>query len=164
MGEQSKQDWINALMIDRLRYCIKGEAEVFFSYFVSSTSELRFHHIHDRASAISFWSKFSNQPNGGTTRIGDMVNYVKDQIENRHKLHNLDIDLSAEKPEILIVNDGQDDVQTNKFEYKVNAITLEDSENDGLKKLSLETKGKYVYIAGKTTKTYSESGVQVMKN
>lgn len=165
MNDPSKQEWVNALLIDRLRYCIKEEAEVYFSYFIHETKDLKFFHIHNRKTAIEFWSTFSNDPNGGTTKIGDMVNYIKDQIEVKKKLHNLDIDLSLEKPEILIVNDGQDDVQTHKFEYKTNAITLVDSENEGLKKLSIETKGKYVYINHQETRMYSEGGgKQILKN
>lgn len=165
MSGSDKQDWVNALLIDRLRYCIKEEAEVFFSYFVEDTKKLNFIHIYDRKSAIAFWSTFSNSPNGGTTKMGDIVNYIKLQIQVRNKLHNLDIDLSLDKPEILIINDGQDSVQTNKFTYKTNAITLVDSENDELKKLCLETKGKYVYINKKETRLYSENGGnQILKN
>jgi translation initiation factor 2 beta subunit (eIF-2beta)/eIF-5 len=104
MADESKQEWVNALMIDRLRYCIKEEAELYFSYFVHRTSDLMFTHIHNRETAIKFWAGFSNHPNGGTTAIGTMVNYVKDQIDKK-RLHNLNVDLSEEMPEILIVND-----------------------------------------------------------
>lgn len=106
MDEEFKQDWVNAIMIDRLRYVLKGEAEVFFSYFVSDTDFLNFQHIHDRASVLNFWQTFSNDPNGGGTRVGEMVNYVSHQIIESKRLHNLDIDLSEELPEILIINDG----------------------------------------------------------
>ncbi len=165
MHEDIKQEWVNAILIDRLKYCIKEEAELFFSYFVNGASTLSFTHIHNRKTAIEFWKTFSNHPNGGTTTIGTIVNYIQDQIENKHKLHNLNVDLSTEKPEILIMNDGQDSVDTNKFQYKTNTITLMDSENDGLKKLCLETKGKYVYINTSETRMYSEGGgVQKIKN
>ncbi len=105
MNQTDKQEWVNALLIDRLRYCIKEEAEVFFSYFIDSTKQLKFTHVHNRETAIKFWSTFSNSPTGGDTKLGDMVDYIKEQIETYHKLHNLDIDLSSEKPEILAVAD-----------------------------------------------------------
>lgn len=165
MREDSKQQWVNAILIDRLRYCIKEEAEVFVSFFVSETKQLNFTHIYDRKTAIAFWSTFSNSPSGGTTKLGDIVNYIKDQIEVKKRLHNLDIDLSNERPEILAISDGQDSVQTNQFTYKTNAITLVDSENDELKKLCLETKGKYVYVNKQETRMYSEGGgKQILKN
>ncbi len=56
---------------------------------------------------IKFWQTFSNEPNGGGTDIGGIVQYVADEVMHSRQLHNLDVDLSEEKPEILIVNDGR---------------------------------------------------------
>lgn len=148
MWDDVKQKWVLAIMIDRLRYVLKEEAEIFFSYFVSRTEQLEFHHLHDRKSAIEFWQQFSTQPNGGDTCLGDMINYINDEINTHHRLHNLDIDLSSEKPEVLAINDGQDTIKTNEFVYKTNAISLVDSMNTELKDLCLQNKGKYVFVEG----------------
>jgi hypothetical protein len=144
MNEEEKQIWVNAILIDRFKYVMRGEAEVFFSYFVHNPEDLEFKHIKDREDVIAFWQTFSNDPNGGGTEIGDMVNYVAKEIADR-KLHNLDIDLSEEKPEILIINDGQDDINTEKFPYKVNAISLMQF-SDELRDLCLETDGKQIKV------------------
>lgn len=106
MHDHEKQVWVNAILIDRFKYVMKGEAEVFFSYFVHKSDQLQFQHIKNREDVINFWQTFSNEPNGGGTAIGDIVQYVADEVHSR-RLHNLDIDLSEEKPEILIINDGQ---------------------------------------------------------
>ena len=144
MHEDEKQIWVNAILIDRFRYVMKGEAEVYFSYFVEDCDELNFQHIKDREDVIKFWQTFSNHPNGGGTAIGSIVEYVADQV-NRGKLHNLDVNLSEEKPEILIINDGQDRVGSNEFPYKVNAISLM-SFSEELKDLCLATEGKQIEI------------------
>lgn len=144
MDEYEKQVWVNAILIDRFKYVMKGEAEVFFSYFVYDCEDLHFQHIKNREDVIKFWQTFSNEPNGGSTAIGDIVQYVADEVHSR-KLHNLDIDLSEEKPEILIINDGQDRVGTDAFPYKVNAISLM-SFSDELKDLCLATEGKQIEI------------------
>ena len=144
MHEHEKQVWVNAILIDRFRYVMRGEAEVFFSYFVYDSDQLHFQHIKNREDVINFWQTFSNEPNGGGTAIGDIVQYVADEVHSR-KLHNLDIDLSEEKPEILIINDGQDRVGTDAFPYKVNAISLM-SFSDELKDLCLATEGKQIEI------------------
>jgi uncharacterized protein with von Willebrand factor type A (vWA) domain len=164
MNEHKKQIWVNALLIDRFRYVMKGEAEVFFSYFVYRTSDLNFHHIKNREDVINFWQWFSNVPNGGTTQVGLMVNYIADQIELK-KLHNLDVDLSEEKPEILVINDGQDEINTDQFPYKVNAVCLFE-DNTELKDLCIETGGKKVYIDEQSNNItlYSKEGVQYLKN
>lgn len=164
MNTPEKQTWVNAVLIDRLRYCIKEEAEVFFSYFLHDTKYMKFTHIYNRETAIEFWKTFSNYPSGGNTALGVMVNFIKDEIETHYRLCNLKVDLSNEKVEILALSDGNDTVKTDKFTYKTNAITLVDSENPELKKLCLDNKGKYVYINGENTITYSESGVQKLKN
>jgi hypothetical protein len=78
------------------------------------------------------------------TEVGYMVNRIASEISNK-KLMNLDIDLSEEMPEILIINDGYDDIHSEKFPYKVNAITLLQS-NEDLKNLCLETKGKLIEV------------------
>lgn len=164
MNEEEKQDWVNAILIDRFRYVMKGEAEVFFSYFVYNSDRLHFHHIKNRQDVLNFWSMFSNVPNGGETHIGNIVEYVSKGILEKKKLHNLDIDLSEEKPEILIINDGNDEVKTDKFPYKVNAVCL-DIRNEELEKLCIETEGKKVHIdiydKNKIT-SYSKEGKQVI--
>jgi hypothetical protein len=144
MSDAHKQIWVNAILIDRFKYVMKGEAEVFFSYFVHDTSGLCFQHIKNREDVIKFWQTFSNQPNGGGTDIGGIVEYVADQV-NTGRLHNLHLDLSEEKPEILIINDGQDSVDSEKFPYKVNAVSLMEF-SDQLKDLCLATEGKQIQI------------------
>jgi hypothetical protein len=162
MDVDEKQIWVNAILIDRFRYVMKGEAEVFFSYFVHNKEDLKFQHIQNREDVIKFWQTFSNDPNGGTTAIGELVEYVAKQVTEEKKLHNLDIDLSEEKPEILIINDGQDRVQSDKFPYKVNAISLIEF-SDQLKDLCVATNGKQVKVEyGDIVTAYSKQGEQII--
>lgn len=161
MDEEFKQDWVNAIMIDRLKYVLKGEAEVFFSFFVHDPNSMHFQHIHDRASVMKFWQTFSNDPNGGTTQVGKMVERIASEI-SQGRLMNLNVDLSQEKPEILVINDGQDHIGTNEFPYKVNAICLEE-QNDQLKNLCIATKGKQVHVDMQDhVIAYSEEGEEIV--
>lgn len=157
MNDSFKQDWVNAIMIERLKYVLKGEAEVFFSYFVSETEQLHFQHIHDRDTVYKFWHTFSNDPNGGMTRVGSMVLHIAEEISQK-RLCNLDIDLSEEKPEILVINDGDDSIDAKDFPYKVNAICLGEN-NRQLKELCVQSGGKKVFVdwSNKVT-AYSEAG------
>ena len=157
MNVSFKQDWVNAIMIERLKYVLKGEAEVFFSYFVMDTEQLHFQHIHDRDTVYKFWHTFSNDPDGGTTRVGSMVLHIAKEISQK-RLCNLDIDLSEEKPEILVINDGDDSIDAKDFPYKVNAICLGEN-NRQLKELCVQSGGKKVFVdwSNKVT-AYSEAG------
>jgi hypothetical protein len=159
MDEHSKQVWVNAILIDRFRYVMKGEAEVFFSYFVDNPDRLRFQHIKDKEDVINFWSTFSNEPNGGTTEVGLMIDRISEEISN-NKLMNLNVDLSEEKPEILVINDGYDTIHSDNFPYKVNALCLME-ENEHLKNLCINSGGKKVYISEDNEITlYSSEGVR----
>ena len=163
MDYDQKQIWVNAILIDRFKYVMKGEAEVFFSYFVESTDDLEFQHIKDREDVIKFWQTFSNDPNGGMTEVGDMIEYISNEIESG-KLCNLQVDLSKERPEILVMNDGQDSIGTDKFPYKVNAVSLM-SFSEELKDLCNNTGGKQIEITeNDQVFTYStEAGKQELK-
>ena len=144
MGDDQKQIWVNAILIDRFKYVMKGEAEVFFSYFVDSVEDLDFQHIKNREDVIKFWQTFSNDPNGGMTAVGDMVEHISNEI-TRGTLCNLDVNLSEEKPEILVINDGQDSIGTKEFPYKVNAVSLMEFSEE-LKDLCLATGGKQIEV------------------
>lgn len=144
MSEDQKQNWVNGILIDRFKYVIKGEAEVFFSYFVDSPDSLDFQHITNKEEVIEFWRNFSNSPNGGMTEVGLMVERIAQEIENK-RLMNLDIDLSEEKPEILIINDGYDDIHTSDFPYKVNAISLME-QNRNLRETCLKSGGRQIDV------------------
>lgn len=107
MSETTKQQWVCAILLDRLKYAMIEECEIFFSYFVNDPKDLNFTHIYDKKSAIEFWSKFSTSPCGGDTYLGDMVNKINHDINEKEILHNLNINLKGEKVEILAINDGQ---------------------------------------------------------
>ena len=157
MCDDEKQVWVNAILIDRFRYVMKGEAEVFFSYFVHDAEDLHFQHIKDREDVIRFWQTFSNHPNGGGTAIGDIVQYVADEVYCG-KLCNLQVNLSEERPEILIINDGQDSVGSDAFPYKVNAVSLMEFSEE-LKDLCLATEGKQIEVTyDLETFAYSKEG------
>jgi hypothetical protein len=161
MSDTFKQDWVNAILIDRFKYVIKGEAEIFFSYFVSNPEEMHFQHVHDRESVIKFWQTFSNDPDGGMTEVGQMVHRIAKEIEEK-RLMNLDIDLSEEKPEILVINDGEDDIDTDEFPYKVNAICLGQT-NKQLRELCIATEGKQVDVdENSKVIAYSELGEEII--
>jgi uncharacterized protein with von Willebrand factor type A (vWA) domain len=164
MNSGNKQMWVNAILADRLRYVMQGEAEVFFSYFVDQPSKLKFHHLKNAEDVKKFWKTFSNYPSGGNTDIGRIVEYVAEEVKAGKQLHNLkNLNLSREKPEILIINDGQDAENSNKFPYKVNAISLMQFSNQ-LKNLCIETGGKQVQVDEKETiTTYASDGTAIIQ-
>jgi uncharacterized protein with von Willebrand factor type A (vWA) domain len=163
MRSDKKQMWVNAILADRFRYVMMGEAEVYFSFFIDQPSQMKFTHVKNTKDVEEFWKTFSNEPSGGNTDIGRIVKYVSDEVKGGTKLHNLHLNLSHEQPEILIINDGQDSVNVNKFPYKVNAISLMQF-SDQLKDLCVATGGKQVQITeDESITTYSSDGSAVLQ-
>lgn len=157
MHSREKQDWVLSIMADRLRYCVKEECEVFFSFFLTrnDVKKFKFTHIYDKETALKFFKELNTAPSGGDTEIGHVVELVREEIMNNNRLFNLDIDLSQEKPEILIINDGQDTVKADKFNWKVNAVTLFGN-NPELKGLCEKTGGKFVTVTQKMDGSHAE--------
>lgn len=146
MNETYKQDWVLAIIADRLYYAMKEECEIFFSYFLENLYPKRsFTHIYNEETALKFFKDFQTRPDGGDTYVGNVIRSIKDEIEKNHRLFNLNVDLSKEKPEILVINDGNDSCKVDNFTWKTNAITL-GQRNEELKKLSEASGGRYLTI------------------
>lgn len=160
MNATEKQIWVNSILVDRFRYVMKGEAEVYFSYFVSNTDFIRFRHIKNEKDVEKFWKWFSNSPNGSYTNIGRSVAHVAEQIKSGN-FYGLG-DLSKELPEILIINDGEDEVGYDSFPYKVNAISLMMFSSE-LKGLCVNSGGKQVFInKDQSIEAHSSNGMEVI--
>jgi hypothetical protein len=147
MNEMFKQNWVKAILIERLALAIKEECEIFFSYFLNRLEQFQFTHIYDKKTALAFWKTFSTQPSGGNTALGSVVDEIARDI-NIGKLHNLDIDLRGENIELLAIGDGQDSAGQASFKWKTNVIALFQS-NEEVKKMCLDNKGMYIYIKDK---------------
>ena len=149
MNEDYKQDWVLGILADRLKYCMKGECEIFFSFFLTAydlkNKNFEFTHIKNEAEALDFFKRLDTSPTGGDTEVGDVVEEIRREIMENKRLFNLDVDLSKEKPEILIINDGQDSVKTDKLAWKTNAITI-GRQNSELEDLCKKTEGKYIVL------------------
>jgi uncharacterized protein with von Willebrand factor type A (vWA) domain len=159
MGDAPKQKWVNAILIDRLRHVAKGEAEIYFSFFVSNPDHLSFTHLKDAKDVKEFWKHFSNRPNGSLTDIGRIVSNIAKKVAGGCGFYNIPkVDLSKTRPEILIINDGEDRIGYDSFPYKVNAISIF-KHNTELEKLCVNSGGKQIVIKGNgEIKGYSEEG------
>jgi hypothetical protein len=172
MCQLEKQQWVFALIIDRLKYVVKEECELYFSYFLTfhnydkqsgyiqkynfhnhsskntPSNYFEFQHIHNKETAIKFLKGLSSYPNGGDTQLGLIVDLIAKDIENG-QIGNLPVDFkdSHYKPELLAIADGQDSVKTKTFSYKTNAISIE-GYNGELKKMCLDNLGTYIDING----------------
>ena len=144
MNENFKKEWVYAVVANRLQYAMVKECEVFISLFLTegTMKHYKFTHIYDEQSALEFWKTFNFNPGGGDTKVGYVINAIEKEILDNKKLYNLNVDLSHERPEILIVNDGNDTVKTS-VNWKTNAITIS-QENDQLRALCEDTGGSYI--------------------
>lgn len=103
MHDSLKQQWVCSILIDRMKYVVKGDAEIYFSYFVGNVHTMI--HIKNREDVLKFWKNtYTPNPGGGGTDLGRVVRTIKSQIESGD-FYGFG-DLRQEKPEILVINDG----------------------------------------------------------
>lgn len=104
MSSDYKQEWVATLLIDRLRYVMRGDAELFIAGYESDVIGMQ--HVKNREDALNFWKKYAFPAYGGGTNAAGCVREVERQIDGRD-FFGLGVDLSEERPEILLLHDGQ---------------------------------------------------------
>jgi hypothetical protein len=106
-SENRKQEWIATILLDRLRYVMKGEAElIIFGYERQVFTDYMWF-VNDKESAIKFWKEYSYRANLGDTSIGNVLKQVYEEVQTPG-FFGIDVDYSDEeyRPEILILTDG----------------------------------------------------------
>jgi hypothetical protein len=140
MCDEFKQEWVVSIIMDRLKYVYKEECEIFFTLYLKCLVG-SIQYINNKESALNFIRGFSTRPSGGNTNIGNVVQ----ELDIRIATGTLGgIDLKGEKPEILIIADGQDH-PGEITKYKTNIITIVQY-NEEMKNFALSTGGLYANI------------------
>lgn len=104
MQDNYKQEWLATILLDRLRYAAREEAELFIlTYRVNVEKSW---HVFDKKSALDFWRTYDYYTDSCTTEVGKCINYVDQQVKNGDFM-GMGVDLSQENPEILVIGDGQ---------------------------------------------------------
>ena len=119
MNAMTKKSWVKALLMNRVDAVLKGQAVLYINKFVSTYR-------------TSFWMKVSNAAEvedvlknfrsyftfgGGSTNIEGSLRKCIDEIKTgKLGKHNLE----GERPQICVMNDGQDEIDT---KYKPEIIT-----------------------------------------
>jgi hypothetical protein len=158
MSYEPKQMWVSTILLDRIRYVMKGEAELIIFCYEQKVQTDRMWLLNDRESALHFWKTYPYYCDGGDTRVGDVVKSVAEEVKTPG-FFGLDVDYSDEeyRPEILVIHDGEDTVKAKKFDYKVNSICLYKNNNE-LKTVSMNSQGMYVYIDEECFEQFTKDG------
>lgn len=129
MSYQPKMVWVKSLVLNRLDAVAKGEAELIIAWFVTSIDFGNSVKITTKEQAIEFIKKdFYGLFNAGATNIENAVreacNCVKKNKFGRHLLNGI-------RPQIVVINDGDDDVnQSYKPEITTHGFILGRDNND----------------------------------
>lgn len=129
MSYQPKMVWVKSLILNRLDAVAKGEAELIIAWFVTSIDFDNSVKITTKEQAIAFIKKdFYGLFNAGATNIENAVreacNCVKKNKFGRHPLNGI-------RPQIVVINDGDDDVNKSyKPEITTHGFILGRDNND----------------------------------
>lgn len=143
MDTMEKRGFVFGILTDRMKQVIKDKnLSIYISWFEKEISYSKV--IRNEKDAKAFLKKgFIGEFSGGTT---DVLNVIKEASENIRKGFIDDIEITEKIEEILIINDGQDYVDS-KYnpDLKTHAIMLQTFSHD-LKKVVLRSGGSFHYI------------------
>jgi hypothetical protein len=140
MSCYEKISWVNAIVYNRLSYVINNSAELFIVFFIGSPDFNNAIHIKTKQEAINFGKNFRYNPNGGITDIESTLKETIKAINNRKIGRHV---ITSEKPQIVVMNDGQDHIDEN---YKPEIIThgfILGQDNNDLKKVIQSSGGHF---------------------
>lgn len=141
MNCSEKINWIWALLYNRLDAVIANKAVLYIGMFLNRLDETNIIKVENKADAMRLIKrKWFPRLGGGGTDIGHAVETACAAIK-RGKFGGHD--LKGEKPEIVVINDGQDHVNAS---YKPDVIThgfILGDDNDGMKGMIKNCGGHY---------------------
>ncbi len=141
MSCYEKIEWVRSIIYNRLDAVASGEAELYICWFVRYVDTDSIFKITNKKEAEAFRKlQFYGEFGGGGTDIQNVIEYLSETVSKgvlgNHKLKLV-------KPEILIINDGQDHVNPNFVpKIKTHAFILGD-DNNALKKVVESSDGHY---------------------
>jgi uncharacterized protein with von Willebrand factor type A (vWA) domain len=137
MSTDVKMGTVRAMLTLLFEEVRKGEATVYMSTFEEGIDGWQKIETHEEARLA--YDTFP-EPRGGNTEIGDCIVEAQNEIK-QGKLGEFDLTLT--EPEIIIVNDGQDNVDpTTPTIAPVSAISIEQANAD-LETLCVRSGGKF---------------------
>jgi hypothetical protein len=135
MAYKMKQAYVRAVLLNRLESVVKGHATLIFYLYESGRYNKKVINTLVEARAL-YETICARIPNGGGTNIGYVLQETIDEVCAIPNYHN---------PEIMIVCDGDDYIQSSELDYKgvkISVVALGNS-NPGLKDVAADSGGFY---------------------
>lgn len=144
MHSDNKLAYVKAVLAANLRNMMEEQSEVYVARFETKMYDLQ------KMIDIAFFKKFIDEyaiGDGGTTYLNRIIPPLqKDLMKGELSDGKIRFQLSSKRVEVLIVNDGQDDIGNFTPLLPFHALTLYE-ENEELEELCLRSKGSYRSIS-----------------
>jgi len=138
MDESKKRRWLQALLLNRLQAVIDGKAELYITTFIGDIDEFDTIKASTKEEALKLIDWFP-ELGGGNTNVERAVKSACKCIQKgfigNHKI-------KGENPQIVVINDGEDDIG----DFKPSIIThgfILGQDNEGMKRMIESGKGEY---------------------
>jgi hypothetical protein len=147
MSDRDKINWVNAILGNRLIEADKGNCNVYISAFENKIYGFQKLELEEGQSVFDFVAKGYGFNGGGTDIESACIETIK-QIKSGKliKSDGTTIDLEGIKPEILVINDGQDYIDANYHpDITINTFCLF-QDNEELRNISNRSGGRYYKV------------------
>jgi len=146
MDSYGKQDWVKAIILNRLDAVARNEAELYICWFERTVESGDYPGIYKITNKKEVKKALADnilfpRPCGGTTYVCNVVREIEQMIEKRQfGPHKFD---EVVNPQIVIMNDGEDHIDPAFVpKYPTHAFIL-GTTNNALKKMCESSKGTY---------------------
>ena len=147
MRERAKINWVTALFLNRLEENKKGHCNIYISTFEDTVDGFQKLELKEGQTIFDLVAKTASFGRGGTD-IEEAVSETIRQIKSGSLIgiDNKPIELNGIKPEILVINDGQDRINPKYHpDIALNTFCLF-QHNEELKNISNRSGGQYYRV------------------
>lgn len=140
MTDDGKRPWVRAIISNRLTAVLEGKAELLITWFLQSPDEKNSIYLRNKKDVQEYIkSFFIGRFGGNSTNVQNTIlvlqQAIKDGMFGEHKFVGV-------KPEIVIMNDGQDTVGFFKPAVRTHAFIL-GQDNEGLQAVITASGGTF---------------------
>lgn len=139
MGSDNKTMQTVHILDAMLEQVLEGNTIIYFSYFVRDRKD--FIKIETSDEVDNFKENIFQNPNGGDTYLGPILQTLNRGILTGN-VDGFEVDPTTE---IVVINDGQDDVTPVSSNIPIHAFMLNER-NDGLEEVVKNSKGQAYYV------------------
>jgi uncharacterized protein with von Willebrand factor type A (vWA) domain len=142
MSQTDKMEWVKAILWDRFHAVWSGKAELYITTFIQELSIRSTIKVATREDVLKY-KNWSPKYDGGSTNVDSALRTFMEALQKGQLGKHV---LTGARPQLVIINDGEDNLllkpENTKFNFEINAFIL-GTDNEEMRALVEGNNGLY---------------------